>query len=336
MAREREADVRRSLDRLASLRIDPEARARLAATLIEGTARADLLMACAASLEEHPVSEAREPLISAYERVSADAKKVDAGGELRAALLRALRPVAGRQDIALLEAAAQVYETSVQGPGATGLRAAAVVALTDVAPDLAVLHAVRLLAEADDPRRTGMNTGEPAVTAARVLGVSGEMPALYLAATMNWRPPEEVLAECLRQLTELPGPSVAGLVERYREHRGQLVQLGLVDLVVENPDVPGKEGRPYVSWLRGLDGDVFRYALAAFVASRRPEIHELAASLVEDEFNRDRLGMAVEAFALARGAPALDEARARAKERLATQGKPGRRGILLDGSPRCG
>jgi hypothetical protein len=315
--RERDTDVRRALDRLASLKIDPPARARLAAELIAASSRPDVLMPAAQALLDHPLPEGREALLSAYARLAAESRKLDSGGALRALLVRALRPVAGREDIAFLESAASTYEASVQGPGAVELRAAALVALTDVAPEVSALHAARILAEADDPGRTQQGTGEPAVTAARVLGALGHTVALYAVAQMAWRPPDEVIAECLRQLGELPGDAAAALVGRFAARNGDLVQLGLVDLCVESEGLGREQAEPISRWLRGAEQDIYRYALMAFVASRRTPLHEVVAGLVAGETKRERLAVAAEALALARGVAILEEARKTVEERLA-------------------
>jgi hypothetical protein len=313
---EREADARRSLDRLASLRIDPAARSRFAAELLAESGSPSILFPAAAALEEHPLPGARDALIGAYGRVAAQARKLDSGGALRAALMRAIRSVAVAADVPLLEEAACTYESSVQGPGATELRAAALVALLEAAPEAAVLQAARILAEADDPRCTHSGSGEPAVTAARVLGAAGQTALLYFAALQAWRPPDEVLAECLRQLVTLPDGTIASLVARFSSHPGDLVQLGLVDLLTESQTAPAEPLAPYVAWLRAARPDIYGYALAAFVASRRTPLHELAAATVREEFDRDRLAIAAEALALARGAAILEAARDVAAERL--------------------
>jgi hypothetical protein len=319
---DREADVRRQLNQLASLRIDPAAQARAAAEMVATSSRADVLHPAAQVLEEHPVAAAREPLISAYRRVEAAAKKLDNGGELRAALLRALRPVAGREDIELFELAAQVYEVSVQGPGATAVRAAALVALATLAPESASIQAARILSEAHDViRRTQRNTGEPATTAARVLGALGETTALYLAVVLPWDHPDEVTAECVRQLNDLPGAAAVELFTRFGATESDAIGLALVDLVVANERLLEAGSREVAAWLRGTSREIYGYALASFIASRRSEVHEFVFALVNDEFDQGRLVTAAESLELARGAKPLEQAKALVAERLGKKRK---------------
>lgn len=316
------ANVRRVLDRLATLRIDPAARSRAALEALAGATRFDVLYACGSALELHPLPEARPPLLAAFARLEAEAAKLDNDGNLRATILRALRPFLVSDDAALLERAVTTYPRSVQGPGGVELRAAALAGLLAVAPELATAHAARILAEAQDTRRcTQAGTGEPAVTAARVLAAAGETSALFLAACLEWSAPDEVVAECVRQLVDLP---VALIVEVGSRAAGrELVELGFVDLVAGHPTAVAAHQPALAAWTRERGVDVYRYALAAFVASREGACHELVLRVIEGEFRRDRLVVAEEALGLARGGKALEDAHRLVRGRLAAGVRPG-------------
>lgn len=311
-----EAQVRRALDRLAALRLDPPAQARAALELLSLPVSPGVLFACAAALEKHPLPEAHAAVVAAYQAVEADRKKLDSGGALRAALVRALRGVAVAGDAPLLCRAAATYEVTPNGPAALELRAAAAITLVDLDPGTAALVASRLLAEAADPARTSRLTGEPALTAARVLGALGRPEPLYLAATLDWSSPAEVVAECIRQLSDARATVLTALIDRLASTSDDTIQAALIDLLVA-----GEEGEPEVTaaavaWLRTVSPDVYQFALTSLVASRRLDLHKIAAALVAEEFRRDRVAIAADALANARGSPTLLAAQQTMRERI--------------------
>ena len=116
------------------------------------------------------------------------------------------------------------------------------VALAEVDEDLARFHAARLLV---DPYVQPMS-GEPAASAARVLGILGEQTVLwsYVFAQESPRYPE-VTGECLRQLVVLPESLLGALIERYSEKPPSAVLLGLVDLLINHHT--GPHGREFLT-----------------------------------------------------------------------------------------
>ncbi|MGD9933689.1 MAG: hypothetical protein AB7T37_08200 [Dehalococcoidia bacterium] len=315
-ARISEAQVRRTVDRLTVLQADPPAQARAALAALSLPPSPGILFSVASVLEKHPLVEAHDPLVAAYIAVEADRKKLDSGGALRAAILKALRRVAGPVDLPLVLRAAATYEVTPNGPAALELRAEAAITLVDLRPDTAALVAARLLAEAPDPAVTARQTGEPAVTAARVLGAIGRYEALYMAATLDWNAPSEVIAECIRQLAAAPQLVFPSLVQRFAACTDDAINAALVDLLVAGEERGQDAEADIVHWLRTVSLDVYQFAIASLVASRRPDLHAVAANLVGEEFRRDRLTVAAEALANARGSQPLLEARATVRDRL--------------------
>ncbi len=315
-ARLTEAQARRAGERLLALGSDPAARANAAVEFLAMPPSPAVLFPVAEALTQHPLQAARDGLLSAYEAVEAGRRRVDPGGALRAALLKALRPVAVPGDLPLVLRAASTYEVTPNGPAALELRAAAVVALVDLDPEAAGFVAARLLAEAGDPRRTSSLSGEPAVTAARVLGAVARYEPLYLAALLDWSAPAEVVAECIRQLAPAGFPALHSLVERHADAAGEAIHAAMVDLLV-TADVPDRGDDPgLVPWLRGVSLDVYQFALASLVASRHPAHHALAVRLVADEYRRDRLAAAAAALVNGRGSETLQKAHLAVRERL--------------------
>src|ERR1700682_919048 len=115
----------------------------------------------------------RQVVAQKYETLNAEPRRRDSGCFQRTALVRALRGRASPDDIGLLETALWTIEIVGRFDAATDLRAAALVTLNDVDGALAAFHAVRLLSDAHEM------SGEPAVTAARLLAMRDELLPLY-------------------------------------------------------------------------------------------------------------------------------------------------------------
>src|ERR1700716_2327066 len=149
----------------------------------------------------------RQVIAQKYATLNAEPRRRDSGCFQRTALVRALRGRATPDDNALLETALWTIEIIGRFDAATDLRTAALVTLNDVDGALASFHAVRLLSDAPEM------SGEPAVTAARLLAMRDELLPLYGLVVGGGGTPEGQ-AECLRGLTTLP----VSLVVRRLEH----------------------------------------------------------------------------------------------------------------------
>ncbi|MFO7632553.1 MAG: hypothetical protein R6W76_08445 [Caldilinea sp.] len=255
---------------LRALTDQPEAAANLAASIIEGNHGKDVLLAALKVLAKNPTDAARPALRKLYERFSRDKGKHDQGGYMRRAVLDALRAAARPADAGWLAQACETYEFWPPDftEDAVIIRAAALVALMEVDDDLARYHAARLLVDA----YTARMTGEPAVSAARVLGALGETLPLYLVACQNIphedRAPTvfpEVAAECLRQLTSLPVAMVERLLELYAATPSSIIRMGLIDLLLHHQE--GPLGQTYrVRFLdETSDIDIYRYLVMSIV-----------------------------------------------------------------------
>lgn len=257
---------------LRALADQPEAASALAVTILEGSHGKDVLMAALQVVAEHPTDTARPVLRKLYERYSRDKGKHDQGGYFRRAVLDAARTVARPADAGWLAQACATYEFWPPdfAEDAVLIRAAALLALVEVDDEQARHDAVRLLV---DPFTARM-TGEPAVSAARVLGALGETLPLYLVACQNMpheRVPgvptvfPEVTAECLRHLTSLPEALVERLLAHYATTTSSIIRMGLFDLLLNHRD--GPLGRAHL--VRFLDEttdiDIYRYLVMSIV-----------------------------------------------------------------------
>ena len=262
-----------ALARLRALADQPAERFALALRYVEQERNADTVIAALALIESAADERARPVLLARYADCDHDGARRDPGGAIRIAVLRALRPIAWRDDATLFVRAATTYEHRY-GEVAGDLRAAGLLNLSEVDADLAGFHAVRLLHD----QHTSPMSGEPALTAARVLAAIDQPLPLYTCVLREVRrPPDrepdlpsEVLGECLRGLTALPVTLVPPLIAHFRESRDEVVLLGLFDLLLEHP--ARAEFAPVVrEFLRTTTFlDLYRSLVATLIAGRDP------------------------------------------------------------------
>jgi hypothetical protein len=312
--------------RLRELAGDPAAQAALATEIVAQEKDAAAVRAALEVLARRPNAAARPALLQRYDYFSADGVRRDAGGYLRAALLGALRPLARPEDLPRLEQAATTYEFLPPGRSEEGalLRATALPLLSDLDPELAAYHAARLLV---DPH-TSRLSGEPALTAVRVLAALGNRWPLYSFALHPFCPPglavpvPEVLSECLRNLAGMPASRLPELIDRWGQVEDEVVAVGLMDLVLEYPAL--EAARAYVD--RCLRAPAlpaaYRYLVACLVARPDPAWRARLAAAAEAERDPARLAALADALALAPGDPdlraALKAIKARQKRRASS------------------
>ena len=323
------ATARRASDRLMALRGDPAARAAFALEVLESEeTNFDVVFRCAEVLAADPLVGARPALLRRY-RELADTPRRDPGAFTRAAIVRALRDISTAEDADIFDRAATTFEPSMQEAGGpTLLRAAGMAALQRLDPKRAAIRAAQSLADAG---RTSVNSGEPALTAAKVLAANGEDLALLLFVLSTKHGHEEVVAECLRWLRDLPAYALQPVVERYSGNRREamdlgemleaaagrhsasqreIVLLGYSDLLIDHePDAF------LASALRQLLGsstvDVYRYAVTAIIASHRADLMGLLLEHAATVTEKEKVAVLGESLPLARGVAGVDELLAR-------------------------
>jgi hypothetical protein len=239
-----------------------------------------------------PGPQLRQALVERYDDLAAHPKR-DPSASLRAALLRGLKPLTTTDDGPRLERALVTYEFGPLGENASRLRAAALLALAQLSPDLAEIHAVHLLGD----RRTEKMSGEPALTAVRFLVARGNIGALYLHV-LQGEAQQDVLAEALRALVDLPAALVLELAERLRRSDDVVALVGLFDLLTAHPE-PAAFAQFVREWaVETRQLDVLHFAAAQAVASRcAPLVEALheAAKLTGDPERRKLLTDALSA-----------------------------------------
>ncbi len=294
--KERNADT---VGRLQGLPAGSPEQIDYALHLVETSARLDLAQAALDALAATTDPRVRPALLARY-ALCASGASADPGCYVRIALLQALRPLARKDDGALLEGAVLTYEFTPpftlphRGESAAGLRSVALVILNEVDETLAGYHGVRLLTD----RYTSPMSGEPAVTAVRVLLTQGQALPLYGYLLRDGDGVAEVVAECLSSLAEAPASIVAPLVERYREDEDEIVLLGLFDLLLTRED--------HASYaevvLTFLDTtrlyNVYRYVVNTVVARRRASLIAALDAMLAHQTDRMKAEILREALAL--------------------------------------
>jgi hypothetical protein len=242
---------------------DRDQQAELGMALLARAKNPEAIASAVAMLGDSADPRIRQVIAQKYETLNAEPRRRDSGCFQRTAVVRALRGRATTDDIALLETALWTVEIVGRFDAASELRAAALVTLNDVDGALACFHGVRLLSDAHEM------SGEPALTAARLLAMREQLLPLYgLVANGGGMP--EVRAECLRGLTGLPVSLVAYLLEQYRDEKEATVVVGLFDLVLGHPSRSEFAGFIASFLDRTQSIDLYRFAVNSIIAGRDP------------------------------------------------------------------
>lgn len=282
--------------RIAALRALPAgsaAQLQSAVALLGGARTLDATRVALVVLTAAPYAGLRPLLLEKYAACDLDGVKHDPGGLIRSALLATLRPLALPDDTPLLERAATTYEF-LFGEATGDLRAAALLTLNEVDDRLAAYHCVRLLVD----QYTSIMSGEPALTAARILAAQGQLLPLYAYVTQVARTVADVTAECLRSLTALPASLLPPLVARYRDSEDEIVLLGLFDLLLARDD--RDEQRDAILNFLGTTTlhSIYHYLVSALIAGRDDAAISALADLAETERDPEKRVILREALAL--------------------------------------
>ena len=305
------------LQHLRSLAGQPAARSAYAATLLSPRFGTEVVRAALKALADCPAPAARADLIRLYESCATHPER-DYGAYVRSAVVAALRPIAEPADLALFGRAATTFEFPPPSfhEEAALLRATALLAMDDLDDRLACYHAAGLLMnEHTDPM-----SGEPAVSAARILAAAGELLPLYayaLQPAAGLLP--EVASECLRQLIRLPEELVPHLAEHYAASDDPVVLVGLFDLLLNHETGPhGRERiRDFLTTTERTD--VYRYLASSMAAAGHEALIEDLLTVAGAEQDRARAAVLVETLALLPVTPRVSELIGRLRQIVAAK-----------------
>lgn len=281
--------------RLRSLASDKNAQAALALTLIKPRQPRDVLLVALAALAETPQPQARPDLLQLYAHYAANGSRRDPGAYLRRAVLDALRTITLPVDLPLLLDAVTTYEY-IPDEQAQVLRASALLALNHLDDELAVYHAARLLVDTANGH-TSLMSGEPALTAARVLASQNQTLPLFMVAMQREPVMPDVIAECLRNLTALPVALIPALVAHHADNKVSMVQVGLFDLLIQHRAGPQAVELIDAALLNPSDLDVYRYLVIAMLSSQQPRLREMVLRRAATTSNRQQRTVLLQALA---------------------------------------
>lgn len=293
------SDKKRELLRtLGSFRDSPTEQAAFAVELLSAKNGAEVVRAALDVLAKHTDIRATPALHELYWHYAEKDGKRDPGAYTRTGILKALRPVMGMGDAELIVHAVTTYERYPPNfeEETALLRSAAIVLLSELDDRLAAFFATRLLADG----YTEPMSGEPALTAVRVLAAQGELLPLYFYATQHQEGGHaEVLAECLRNLGYAPEAVVSEIVKQLGDSDNRAALVGLFDMLTLGPGSPR-----HVDFLsRFLQGtedlDLYRYLVTVMLTSPNGDVREALAGAVRGERSADKVEALREAATLA-------------------------------------
>lgn len=287
MPRRTSSDYRTELQEL-----DGEDRLRAAARIMHDSPDLDLVRTAISILgaEESPTW--RDDLIAKFAWCEAQPIRRDGGGYIRAALVRALRPISDPSDAALFQQAMSAYEIDGAMELCGDLRAVGLLAMNDIDPDLAANWAARLML---DPQVTF--SGDPATTAIKLLASHANLAPVF--GMVSWgQARNDVLAEGLRNLTELHADLLPMLVDRYIENEDEQIILGLFDLLLGHA-TRDRWAAEIERWFRTTTVmDLYGIVAVQVVASRSEVLITMLQQLRDLEVDGMRRQMLNEALAL--------------------------------------
>jgi hypothetical protein len=307
------------LHHLRSLVHQPDEQVRYALEILERERGKQVVSEALTVLTQRSIPQARPILLRLYVYYDEAGVKRDAGGDLRTALLGALLSIADTRDQTLAERAITTYEflPPTREECAGGLRAAGLVLLHNLDPVLASYHATRLLVD----EYTSRMSGEPAVSAVRLLASQGQLLPLYSYLFAQHRSHSEVEAECLRHLAKAPLSIVEAVLSFYRtptsigtgipvprhETRDDVVLLGLFDLVLAFPT-----NSVCLSFLEAFlretqHDEVYHSVLVTIIATHAPQPWKVLLQIARCERRAEKMDLLLSAFALAQPDPATKQ-----------------------------
>jgi hypothetical protein len=140
-------------------------------------------------------------------------------------------------------------------------------------------------------------SGEPALTAARLLAALDHSASLYQYLYQD--PDEtlpEVVSECLHLLTTISTSLVPGLIDRFSSSNNDLILAGLFDLLISHDE--GLQGEEFlISFLEESKRyDAYRYLIALIIAERRQDLLPTLLPILRFERNKEKVFILLDAF----------------------------------------
>ncbi len=233
------SEARRKVDRLRALRGDPQRLRAMAMEVISSEGSTELLKLALGLLGENVHTSDGPALRALYDDFDNNGPRKDPGGDIRVEVLKALWHLRSSDDLALAMRARNTSERTLQGNGEM-IRAAGLALLGVLDPPRGAIEAILVLSkDQKDPLNasSGM-TGEPALTAVRLLVSVNETNALLLYVLTAEPPTAEVLGAALGGLGSLGldilEPILLGLLNKDDDG----LVMAVCDVLVDLPPSP--------------------------------------------------------------------------------------------------
>jgi hypothetical protein len=242
-----------------------------------------------AALGDGPPAAARPPLRARYRDLAENGDRVDQDCALRVAIVRALRGLDSRSDDDVAEDAIRTVQLRLGVDVAQALRAEGLLLLTESSPERADLLAAALLL---DPH-TSTFSGEPAVTAMRVLARRGQLlpiwsvahrPEVMASAYLSGRTVADALAQAFASLRALPADLQLEALRAHLVHargtgeEGEAVALVVAEAIVLNELAEGY-GLVIDLLAESPNLNLYRYLVLTAARSRDPALRAVLERL---------------------------------------------------------
>lgn len=316
-------EARRKVDRLRALRNSPEALHDFAMEVLADEGSPELVKLALESLGEQVRAVDGAALRGLYDDFDRDGAKKDPGGNVRVEVLRALWHLRSQDDLALAFRARSTFERTLQGNGEM-IRAAGLALLGVLDPGRGAVEAVLVLGrdDADLLKASSAMTGEPALTAVRLLASLGESNAVLLYVLSGKAPNSDVTGEALRGLATLDAGVLEPILMDLARSDDDGLLVAVCDVLVEIPSSPSVETIVRTLLDSPARGEVYQFLVSSIVASRREDLIEVVIASLPREMSQKRLRAAVEALRLAPKTESLEKAIVEVEARLAKQAPP--------------
>ena len=131
-------------------------------------------------------------------------------------------------------------------------------------------------------------SGEPALTAVRVLAAGGNELPLHAYVFAGEGTLSEVTAECLRNLVLIPDTLLQPIIDTFIGSKEQIVLLGLFDLLLNHASRDEFTELILTFLSKTTLVEIFRFVVSELVAQGDELILEELATMANFETNRDK------------------------------------------------
>ncbi|MBK9611137.1 hypothetical protein [Candidatus Amarobacter glycogenicus] len=288
------SEARRKVDRLRALRSDPAQLHDLAMEVLADEGSPELVKLALESLGETVRPSDGPVLRDVYAYFAASGPKRDPSGPVRVEALRALWHLRSADDRGMAIEAARKFESGVNGNGEM-IRAAGLALLGVLDPERAAYAAAWAVASGD----ANEFSGEPSLTAVRLLAALGETRLLLALAIAPSTVNADVTAEAIRSLAPVPMEYLESVFEELSGSENEAIIVALADLASSLPASPSVTHLVGDLLSRAPQPEVYAFLASTIVASRRPELVGVLIESLPREMSQKRLRSALEALRLA-------------------------------------